>query len=348
MAPASDDFVVDFPTLGFLIADWQEQHCSVPTGFQKGQPFVQPDWQLWCTVNHYRVKPTARWVPERPVLAPAFHNRRSLIVGPQKIGKGPWSAATACNEAAGPALFAGWARGGEVYDCRQHDCGCGWIYEYEPGEPMGMPWPTPLIQLFATSQEQVDNVYAPLQTMIKDGPLGEFMRVGEEFIRVRGEGKIEAVTSSALSRLGNPITAAFLDETGTYTAQNKLKGVAKTARRGLAGMGGRAIETTNLWDPSQASTAQETFHSRAADIFRYLRQPPAHLKFKDPQQRRKILEHVYAGTPWVDLDAVEAEAFELLEKDPEEAERFFGNIFSQGKGKWMPEDLWTNSESVAK
>lgn len=87
---------------------------------------------------------------------------------------------------------------------------------------MGRPWATPLIQLLATSEDQTDNVFRPLQSMIRGGPLGEFCRVGEEFIRLPGDGRIDVVTSSALSRLGNPVTFAMQDESGLYTAANML------------------------------------------------------------------------------------------------------------------------------
>ena len=36
----SDAFAIDFPesqTLGYLVADWIEAHCSVPDGFDKGR-----------------------------------------------------------------------------------------------------------------------------------------------------------------------------------------------------------------------------------------------------------------------------------------------------------------------
>ena len=107
-----DEHVVDFPTLGFLVADWKEAHCVIPDGFRRGEPFVETDWQLWATVNHYRVKPTATLGQ----LAPAFHFRRSQIVLPQKAGKGPWSASDALVQAVGPAQFARWAEGGEPWD----------------------------------------------------------------------------------------------------------------------------------------------------------------------------------------------------------------------------------------
>src|SRR5690606_25807579 len=142
---------------------------------------------------------------------PAFHFRRSQVIAPQKTGKGPWSAAIICLEAVGPALFNGWARGGELYRCVDFGCDCGWEYEYEPGEAMGRPWATPLIQLLATSVEQVDNVYRPLQAMARYGPLQSVMRVGEEFVRLPNDGRIDVVTSSATARLGNPITFALQD-----------------------------------------------------------------------------------------------------------------------------------------
>lgn len=224
MTEQPDPYVVDFPTLGFLGADWISAHLVVPDGFRKGDPYEMADWQLWCTLNHYRVKPDALWRPELPVLAPAFHYRRSLIIGPQKCGKGPWTATIVALEALGPALFAGWAEAGDVYDCAEHGCDCGWRYEYEPGEPRGMRWPTPLIQLTANAADQVDNVYRPLSSMLRHGPLAPMVTVGKEFIYLPNDGQIDIVTSSAQTRLGQPINFVVQDESGLYT---KINGMIK-------------------------------------------------------------------------------------------------------------------------
>lgn len=342
MPPAKgpDEFLVDFPVL-WVAVDWAEQHCVVPDGFRQGDAFEMYPWQLWCTSNHYRVRPGAR----RGQLATAFHNRRSQIVGPQKLGKGPWAALLIATEAAGPVVFAGWARGGELYQCSAWGCDCGWVYEYEPGEPMGMPWPTPLIQLTATSEDQTDNTYRPLQMMIRNGPLSQVMRVGEDFTRVGENGRIDVVTSNAQSRLGQPLTFALQDETGLYTKGNGLRKVAETQRRGLAGMGGRSIETTNAWDPSEDSVAQSTAESKRPDIFRFHRLPPKHLSYRDKRERARIHRHVYAGSPHVDLDGIEAEAAELLERDPAQAERFFGNRIVAGLGSYMEPAKWEARES---
>lgn len=342
------EYVVDFPSL-WIVPAWHERHCIIPDGFRKGTAWRHYDWQLWITLNHYRVKPGAEPFDAEgyPTRATAFHNRRSQVVAPQKTGKGPLAAVLVCGEAVGPVLFCGWAEGGEVYRCADHGCHCGWSYTYEAGEPMGMPWPTPLVQLLATSEDQVDNVYRPLQAMARGPFLSAQMRVGEQFIRLPNDGRIDVVTSSAQSRLGNPITFALQDETQLYTASNKLVKVAETMRRGLAGMGGRSMETTNCWDPAENSTAQRTYEGRAADVFKFYEPPNPELRYSVKADRRKIHAFNYSGSPHVNLDAIEAEAAEIAETDPAQAERFYGNRIVRGQGSWMPAGLWESAHGLA-
>jgi hypothetical protein len=340
MAAPADEFRVDFPTL-FVAVDWIESHCVVPDGFHRGAPMELYPWQAWCTLNHYRIRKNAKWIPRNPLLGTAFHYRRSQIIAPQKTGKGPWSAAGCALEGAGPALFAGWAGEDDGYACSDYGCHCGWEYAYAPGEAMGMRWPTPLIQITAYAEDQTANIYRPLQRMIKEGPLGDLMKVGENFIRIGDDGRIDTVTSSAQSRLGNPITYAPQDETGIWTKTNKMDVVADTQRRGLAGMQGRGQETTNAFDPTQKSVAQSTYQSKAPDIFKFHRPPPAHLSYANKAERRKIHQCVYEGSRHISLDSIEAEAFELIDKgELAQAERFFGNRMKAGAGTWCDIAKW--------
>lgn len=348
--------VVDFPTLGHLLDWWIERHCFVPAGFARGEPFKQADWQFWCTANHYRVRNDAEWIPERPLLNQAFTYRRSQITAPQKTGKGPLTAAITAAEAVGPVIFAGWAKRGDRYYCADNGCSCGGAFAYEPGEPKGMRHPSPLIQLTATSEDQVDNVYGPLKAMIRLGPLKDLLLVREGFIRILTGSedpdldRIDVVTANANSRLGNPLTFAIQDEAGLYTDTNKMRTVAETQRRGAAGMGGRTIETTNAWDPTQNSVAQTTYESARQDIFRFYRNPDLvtslvdengnRLSYLRKAHRRRLHEYAYEGSWWVDLDSIEAEAAEIIEKDPAQAERFFGNRLVYGQGSWLPEGAW--------
>jgi hypothetical protein len=330
------------PSLGGLVTSWIEAHCVVPDRDDRGKPFTLYDEQLAFLDRHYELKPTA----QVGQLAPAFRYRRSLLVRPQKWGKGPLTAAQICAEGVGPVLFAGWAVGGEVYDCRDHGCGCGFEYEFEPAEPMGRPWATPLIQITALSEEQTDNIYGALRPMIEYGPLAEVIpRTGEEFIRLPGGGRIDTVTSSAQSRLGQRVTFVPQDEVGLWNAINKMLKVADTQYRGLAGMGGRAVLTTNGWDPAEASVAQMAFESPAEDIQRDFVQAPANLSYGNKAERRKIHRVVYGDSlksrgGHIDLDSIEAEAADLAARDIGQAQRFFGNMIVYGAGSWMDGDAW--------
>lgn len=320
-----------------VAAEWVEAHCVIPDQEHRGEPFLLGDEQLVFLANHYAVRTDAVAGQK----AEAFVYRRSQLVRAQKWGKSPLVAAFVCLEGVGPALFDGFAEAGDVYDCRDFGCGCGWAYAYEPGEPMGRPWPTALIQITATSEDQTDNTYDALRPMIELGPLAELIpKTGEEFIRLPNGGRIEAVTSKATSRLGQRITFAAQDETGLWLASNGGHKLARTQRRGLAGMGGRSIETTNAWNPGEDSVAQQTYETDVADINKDFRQPPRDLDFTQKRDRRKIFAFNYAGAPWVPLASIESEAAELLMTDPADAERFFGNRLVSGAGQWFDMAKW--------
>ncbi|MFI1197710.1 hypothetical protein ACH4T9_31240 [Micromonospora sp. NPDC020750] len=333
--------------------DWIPQHCVIPDKFRRGQPFDLYDYQLEYLSAFYLVKATTRWVPADPILGPAFVYRRGLLVDPQKKGKSPLSAAHICLEGVGPALFGGWAGKDDGYACVDHGCGCGWEYPYQPGEPMGMTWPTPLIQITALSEEQTENVYDALRPMIELGPLSDVIpKTGEEFIRLPGGGRIDTVTSSAQSRLGQRVTFVPQDEVGLWTKSNRMAKVADTQYRGLAGMGGRASLTTNAWDPAEQSVGQQQFESQATDVYRQFRQPPTNLSYRNKVERRRIHRFVYGETlrengGHIDLDSIEAEAADMLERDPAQAERFFGNRLVYGQGSWLREGLWESRQVAA-
>jgi len=357
MPSATDEFPpVDFPTLGFLGIDWIEAHCVIPDGFRRGRRLILSGWQSWNVLNFYRVKPGAEglgeWLMaldemddedaaelEKP--PSPFHNRTALTVRPQKSGKSPFIAAVICYEGMGPSLFDGWAEGGEVYRCEDHGCSCGWTYVYDEGEPMGMHWPTPLIQITATSEEQTGNIFDALRPMIQLGPLNRVaLKVGEEFIRLPNQGRIDPVSASANSRLGQRVTFVAQDESGIYLLSNGMVKVAQTQSRGAAAMGGRVWQTTNAWDPSEDSTAQRTYEDRADDVFCDFTQPPKGLSYHNKADRAKIHRAVYKGSPWVNVDDIEGEAVALAKRDPQMAERFYGNRLVYANGSWLPDGRW--------
>lgn len=335
-----DELVVDYPTLGHLLDGWMSRHLVVPSGFRRGMPFEQSRWQYEATAEFYRIRPAAVHDPDRPLGAQAFVYRKGLVVGPQKSGKGPWSAGIVIAEAVGPTQFAGWAEAGDVYSCQEQGCPCGWTYEYAAGEPMGVRHPSPLIQLTAIAEDQVDNVYGPLTEMIAHERLAPLLQVREGFVRILGKSlgekadRIDVVTSKAKTRLGQPISFALQDEYGLWT--DGMQAVSDTQDRGAAGMNGRTLATTNAYDRAENSAAQVLHESGDSDVLILWDEPPADLDFNDPAERRKIIEYVYRFSPWVPVDTIVALADSLAKRDPGQAERFFGNRLVRGGGHYMP------------
>lgn len=325
-----------------VVPEWIEAHCAVPDGFRAGAELRLYDWQLLYFAGFYLVRGDAEWIPSAPLLASAFRHRRGIVIGPQKLGKNPMGAAHICAEAEGPVLFRGWAGRDDGYACIDHGCGCGWEYSYDRGEPMGMPWPTPLIQITAYSEDQTDNTWDVLRPMIEKGPLADLMRTGEAFIRLRGaddQARIETVTSSAQSRLGARTTFVLQDQLEEWWDSNGMTRVADTQYRNLAGVGGRASLLANAWDPARNSVAQREFESKSTDILRQATFAPRELDFMNPVDRRQIFETVYfpdvrrENGGHVDLDNIEAEAVGLSETDAPQARRYFGNEVVEGAGK---------------
>lgn len=301
----------EFPTLGYQIGDWIEARCVIPDGDHMEEPYLLTDEMWRFLLWYYRLDPnTGRFM----------FDRGGQLVRPQKWGKGPFAASITCAEAGGPVVPDGW----DAY-----------------GEPVGRPWATPWIQITAVSEDQTDNTWRALQPMIELGALrAEIPDTGLTRINLPGGGLIEPVTSAAPSRLGQRITFAVQDETHSWTRQNKTEQVADTQRRNLAGMNGRWLETTNAWDPSEHSVAQQTFESQLGGVYKDFIQPPDSLSHENKRERRRMLKAVYGDSWWVTLDRIDSEFQALAEKDTNQALRFFCNKIMAGAGAAIDPLIW--------
>jgi hypothetical protein len=109
-------------------------------------------------------------------------------------------------------------------------------------------------------------------------------------------------------------------------------------RRAEARRGGHVrpdARDDELLQPGGGSYAQQTHESTSEDIFRFYRKPPEGLSYRNKEERRRIHRYVYFGSPWVDLDDIEGTAAEIMQTDPSQAERFFGNRIVAGSGSWL-------------
>jgi hypothetical protein len=289
---------VEFQTLGPIVTAWIEENCVIPDGEAAGEPYLLTGEMKRFVDAFYAVDVTnRRW---------AFP-RGGQLIRPQKWGKGPFSAALICAEAVGPVL-PDW-RDGELVG--------------------GRSWRSPWIQVTAVSEDQTANVFSALHAMIDLSPrLGMSVpNTGQTRIFLPGGGVIEPVTASSRSRLGQRITAAVQDQSESWVQSNNGWMLADNQRRGLAGMGGRFLETCNAPDPVENSVAYRTPREPGVFVDDVDGGPGS---IRNKAERRKVLRKVYGDSTverggWVDLDRIDAEIEALLEHDPAQAERFFLN-----------------------
>lgn len=312
----------EYPTLGFEVIDWIEENIIIPDGARRGEPFILTEEQCQHILFSYRLKPFAR-----PNMGSrAFEYYGSLLVRPQKSGKDPLAAAQACAQALGPVRFDGWDAA---------------------GDPVGAPMPTPLIQCAANSEDQTDNTWDPIVAMLGEGPVNGTpgLDVGLTRVNLPGGGRIEPISSAARSRLGARITFATFTESGLYTESSGGLAMARTMKRGLAGMDGRWMEITNAWDPSERSVAQQTWESRAPGVYLDYRMPRTHVDLDDDQALRAELVYVYGDAAqdnggWVNIDRIMEEL-----RDPAtgegEGRRFFLNEIWVGSRDAVDALKWT-------
>lgn len=303
----------EYPTLGYAVGEWIEEHLVIPDRDAAGQPLLLTDEMWRFLLAFYRLDGDGTFV-----------HYGAQLRRPQKWGKDPFGGAVALAEALADVVHDGWDAA---------------------GEPVGRPRATPLVQCLGVSEEQTDNTFVPIVDMILRGPLASVqgMDAGETRVNLPGGGRIEPVTSAARSRLGARITFATMTETHLWTPSSGGRTLASAVRRNLAGMGGRWMELTNAYDPAEQSVAQTTAEAGAPGVLIDDR-PGRHVDLEDVEALRRELARVYGDSAkpaggWVDLDriALEAQDPATLEGD---ARRFFLNQVVAGAQEFVDALRW--------
>lgn len=316
-------------TLGIGVIIWDETELAQPDGDSAGEPWQFRESQARMIAWWYAVDDLGR-----------FLFRRGQIVLPKGSGKSPIAAALSCAELAGPVVF-------DRFD------------DDEPGGAVGRPHPSPLVQLAAVSQDQTDNTMSLVLAMLREGPAARHIAgldTGITRVLTRA-GKLQPVTASAASREGARLTAAILDETHLWTKSNGGHRLATTIRRNLGKMDGRSIETTNTWVAGELSVAENTskyadlvaegqFDQLDESILRWHPQAPVDDLGNEPELRAG-LEHLYGDYPWVNIDRIIAEIYDLG-TPPSEARRFYLNQVSSEDDAWVTQYEWAARADVEK
>ncbi|MFH0243603.1 Terminase [Streptomyces sp. HK10] len=253
-------------------------------------------------------------------------------------------------EAFAPVRFAGWAQGGEMYRWRD------FVYEYEPGEPMGRPITYPFIRCLATEESQSGNTYDNINYNLEHGPLAEGLpsnTAGLTRVFLPHGGEIRPSTAAAASRDGGKETLAVFDEPHLYVLP-ELRQMYRTVDRNLRKRREAApwaLLTSTMYQPGEDSVF-EKLHERAKMIAegrvrerRLLwdhREAPAEVDLADLDAMVGALREVYGPFGDVlDLRGIVEAEFWNIEKDPEESRRYFFNQPTASRDGWTTKPSWT-------
>lgn len=300
--PVGDPEDYGLSSLGWDILQWGHDHLAQPDGETAG---VAWDWtrlQIRFVAWWYAVDAQGKFLFDR-----------GQLVLPKGSGKSPLAAALGCCALGAPVVFDG-------YDAH--------------GNAVGRPQPSPWVQLAAVSEDQTTNTMSLVLAMLREGDAADVIP-GLDLGLTRiytANGRLEPVTASAPSREGQRLTDAVLDEPHLWLPGNGGLRLAATMRRNLAKMGGRSIETTNAWRAGEDSVAEAT--GRFADMAqegrakraRILRMHPRATvtDLADEPALREGLTHLYADMPWIDVDRIVSEVYDI-NTDPGDARRFYLN-----------------------
>ncbi|MFH8737376.1 hypothetical protein [Streptomyces sp. NPDC017964] len=231
---------------------WMEYFVVHGPGDVQGEPVRHGDEYTGFVVDCYAVDDDEG----RLLYDSAFFSR------PKGCDKSGLGARIGLFEAFGPARFAGWAEGGEVY---RDPWGLGFEYVYEPGEPMGRPVKVPYLRIMATEEGQTGNVFDTIHFNLTDeaSPLSMVpgVDVGLTRIILPDGGEIMPSTASSSSKDGGKETWVCFDETHLYNTpelRRMYATVTRNLRRRKRGAQTWYLETTTMFAPGQDSVAERT------------------------------------------------------------------------------------------
>lgn len=260
-----------------------EDYMRVPTGMWAGRRLILTPEQIELAILWYQVTPDGR----------QYVRSRMMIVGPKGYSKSPFGMIDTFFHLVGPSIPDGL----DAY-----------------GRPVGRPHPAPWEQIAGVSEDATDNLYMQFYQSLHESPaLDDFgidLGITRTFLEGR-PGRVEPVTSSALSRTGNPVSALKREEPWLWFRHNGGHALAAALNQNARKMGARVLDLTNMWKPGTDSVAERTAKAVQAGRERTLivrigeRVPRVEDIFADdqalPALRQIYGSHATEQGGWVDL-----------------------------------------------
>ncbi|MFD5188584.1 terminase [Streptomyces sp. NPDC058357] len=323
---------------------WMEYFVVHGPGDVQGEPVRHGDEYTGFVVDCYAVDDDEG----KLLYDSAFFSR------PKGCDKSGLGARIGLFEALGPARFAGWAEGGEIY---RDPWGLGFEYVYEPGEPMGRPVKVPYLRIMATEEGQTGNVYDTIYFNLTDesSPLSAIPGIdpGLTKINLPQGGEITPSTASSSSKDGGKETWVCFDESHLYNTpelRRMYATVTRNLRKRKKGAGTWYLETTTMFAPGQDSVAERTYEEAEAIREGRKKRGRSRLMYdhrygvckdlKDEQQLRAALRDAYGDAmEWIDEDTL-VDDFYDLRNDSADGKRYFLNSRTSSSDAWMDPDAW--------
>ncbi|MFJ8384727.1 terminase TerL endonuclease subunit [Streptomyces sp. NPDC094438] len=308
-------------TLGHHILAWAERYIVQPDGENAGAPWRFTEEQTHFIKWLYALKPDGSWLYTEATL------RRA-----KGFGKTPLLAALAIIEFIGP---------------------CRWTGQIKTAKdgtriPVGKPVHLPLVQLAATSLDQTAQTMDMIRGMLSESAAErEYdLDISKTMIQFRGNrpGKITPVTSSTRGNEGARPTFIVADESHHWVHSNGGPVFFETLQRNTnktLSQGSRVVQTTNAYDPNEASVAQLT-HEKVLNgnplILYDCQEAPPNIDLKDPDAVRDGLIEAYGDSWWAPIEQLVSVI--VYGANPAHDYRFYLNNIAESADSWMSKTEW--------
>lgn len=319
-----DGKLVEWPSLGSQVGDWQEANLGFGPGDLLGSPYRLDDEDRAFLELMYQVYPYGHQLAGRRRFKSAVLMLRKGSKKSERAG------ALAASELAedGPVRCDGFRREGKI-----------WV-------PVGRPIVSPFVFIFAFAKEQAeDTSWDAMKAMIEQGPgVDKFQIWQDRILRRGGDGEAKAMASAPDSRDGGRTTFQIKEEPHRWTFPRQLE-AHQTTRNNLSKRPAAdpwEFFPTTAYAPGEGSVAEQLHDdakklsgeaARSSRMFFFYRFADEKIEIRDkdgdwrPDQLHKAIAEASGPhiAKWSDLDDIAERQFMGPGCDVNYAERVWLN-----------------------